>query len=208
MTDSFPRIAFHVTYPSCFLAAHPSHLIHSPSSTKYWRRWRLFVPLLLLVSTRAVYIMTSASCTPIVACHRRPVLTRSHALSTSHLRSAARVCCIRQDATSCLLRLACCKLHKIRSAGQRRDSPRLQITFATPSAAESAVKRRNSVASTILQALAAAVILVQPASALAGEVIQGIPRVADGDTLQVTVAPSSRLPPQRLLFEQSSQFYR
>ena len=71
-------------------------------------------------------------------------------------------------------------------AVQRRDLPRLSCAVVSlHTANESATNRRQSLASTILQAVAAAVILVQPTPAWAGEIIQGIPRVADGDTLQV-----------------------
>lgn len=45
-------------------------------------------------------------------------------------------------------------------------------------------------ASRLLEALAALVLVAQPAPAIAGEIIQGTPRVADGDTLQVLLCSS------------------
>ena len=37
----------------------------------------------------------------------------------------------------------------------------------------------------VVEAIAAFILVAQPLPVLAGEVIQGVPRVADGDTLQV-----------------------
>lgn len=59
------------------------------------------------------------------------------------------------------------------------------ITTADIAADKSASNWRSSAVSGLLQGLAAAIVLVHPTPAWSGEFIQGIPRVADGDTLQV-----------------------
>jgi len=46
--------------------------------------------------------------------------------------------------------------------------------------------------SRVVEALAAFALVTQPLPALAGEIIQGTPRVADGDTLQVTSSAKSQ----------------
>ena len=69
----------------------------------------------------------------------------------------------------------------------QRDHSKLRclVTDSDASFVKAASNWRSSALSGLLQAVAAATILAQPIPAWAGEVIQGVPRVADGDTLQV-----------------------
>lgn len=99
-----------------------------------------------------------------------------------------RSCCAR-----CNLGRSSVGQHQLRSrqAGQVAQQRRAGKAYSPVIKAEaqdvrSAGSWRSAAASSLLQILAAATILAQPSPAWAGEVIQGTPRVADGDTLQAS----------------------
>ena len=105
--------------------------------------------------------------------------------------------------TGCSLPLHSCNVRQVRRSGANQGLVPLRqasrvigqqhqkrnrhgvVTTADVASDKHGSKWRSSAVSTLLQGLAAATVLVQPTPAWAGEVIQGVPRVADGDTLQV-----------------------
>lgn len=131
-------------------------------------------------------------------------LTQRHAITdTAHLRHGGSIkhithgCCTRSPSRVPLIQHLCHSQQADTKAGLlrrpsgaqrlsvRAEAQRFSVRPEAPGT-QLAGKWRSAAASSLLQVLAAATVLAQPGSAWAGEVIQGMPRVADGDTLQAS----------------------
>ena len=131
--------------------------------------------------------MVNATVTPSVACRNWP----HNVLRRQQHHGVTKNCAVHRR-TKCLLAIK--QTTHIQHAQQRVDDTRNNAGDASRAFVRCDIvcphdKHRlgclPQLAVKLFEALAALVLVGQPLPAMAGEIIQGMPRVADGDTLQV-----------------------